>query len=198
MRCSCLWPFADNQDADFVEQPHGQGHETEGEDIGGGGDDGCYNEQGHDDVAAVMAHHPGIDEAHAAQYPADDGYFGQDAHGEGNAHQGIHVGLQGDGVGHCLAHLVAAEETEYQWKDEEIAEQYAEHEHDVSGHYQADGVAPLVAVESGGDKVEEQIDEVGQGEHHTGTERGFHVEQKLLGQPCVDELHGYRVRRYGG
>lgn len=198
MQVCCLWSLADNQDADFVEQPHGQGHEAEGKDVGGGGDDGSDDEQNHDDVAAVVAHHPGIDEAHAAQNPADDGNFKQDTHGEADAHQCVHVGLQGDGVGHCLAHLVAAEETEYQGKDEEIAEQYAEHEHDVSGHYQTDGIALLVGVEGRGDEVEEQIDEVGQGEHHTGTERGFHVEQKLLGQPCVDELHGYRVRRYGG
>lgn len=169
-------PLAHNEDADFIEQPHGEGDEGEGEDVGGGGDDSCYDEQGHNDMAAVVAHHRCVDEPHAAKEPTDDGDFEQDAHGEADAHQGVHVGVDGNGVGHCFAYLIGAEEMEYQGEDEEITEQYPEQEHGVAGCHQADGVVPFMGVEGGGDEMEKQVDEIGGGEQHSGTERGFDVE----------------------
>ena len=124
--------FTDNQNAGFVEQPHGEGYDAEGEAIGSGSDDGSNDEQSHNDVATIVAHHLCIDEPHASENPTDDGDFKQYAHGETDAHQCVHIGFNGNGVGHGFAHLIGTKETEYQRENKKIAEQYAEHEHGVS------------------------------------------------------------------
>jgi len=124
--------LADNQNADLVEQPHGEGYDAEGEDIGSGSDDGCNDEQSHNDVATIVAHHLCIDETHAAENPTDDGDFKQYTHGETDAHQSVHVGLDGNGVCNGLADLVGTQETENQRENKKITEQYTEHEHGVS------------------------------------------------------------------
>lgn len=178
-----------DEDACLVEEPHGEGDEGEGEDVGGGGDDGGYDEQGYDDVAAVAAHQRSVDDVHAPQYPADGGDLEEDAHGEGDAHEAAHVGLDGDGVGHGSAHLVAAEEAEHEGEDEVVADEYAQEEEEVAAADEADGMATLVLVEGGRHEVEELVDEVGGGEEYAGIERGSDVEEELVGEAGVDELH---------
>lgn len=49
------------QDTYLVEQPDGERDYEEGENVGGGGDDGCNNEYDHDGMAAVAAHQPSAD-----------------------------------------------------------------------------------------------------------------------------------------
>lgn len=124
--------LADNQNADLVEQPHGKGYDGKGENIGSGSDDGGNDEQSHNDVATIVAHHLCIDEPHAAENPTDDGDFKQNAHGEADAHQCVHIGFDGNSVCNSLAHLIGTQETENQRENKEITEQYTEHKHGVS------------------------------------------------------------------
>lgn len=62
----------DQKDAELVEQPDGKGDNEQGEHIGGGGDDGCYDKDGHDGVATIAAHQMAAEDAHAAQDGADN------------------------------------------------------------------------------------------------------------------------------
>ena len=112
-------------------------------------------------MTAVMLHHPSIDNSHTAENPADNGDFKYDTHGEAGHHQGVHIGIDGDGVGHHFAYLISAEETENEGEDEVIGEQYAKDEHDVSATDEAKGILPLVCIEGWGDEVEQLVDEVG-------------------------------------
>ena len=63
---------AHDEDTRLVEQPHRQGDEAEGEDIGGRGDDGCHDEDDDNGMAAIFAHESGIDETQLGEEPGEN------------------------------------------------------------------------------------------------------------------------------
>ena len=142
-----------NKYTEFIEQPHGEGYDGEGEYIRGGGDDGGYDEQGHNDVATVVGHHAGIDDSHAAENPTDNGNLEDDAHGKAGHHQCVHIGVDGDGVGHHFAHLVSAKETEDKGEYEKVAKQDTKDKHYITTTDKANGILPFVSIEGRGDEV---------------------------------------------
>ena len=179
-----------NQDAHFVEQPDGEGDDEEGEDVGGRRDDGSQDEDDHDGVATVLAHHPGVDNAYAPQQPAEDGQLEQDAHHETHADEGVNVGLDGQHIADVGADLIGAEETDGQREYEVVVQEQAGDEHHVGGADEPEGVTAFAGVEAGRDEAEQLVDDVRGGYQQAGEHGGAYVDHELLGESGVDELDG--------
>ena len=82
--------------------------------------------------------------------------------------------------GYCQTH---------RWgKDEIIAQQHAKHEHDISPDNDGHGKALLVSIKRRRDKAEEFIENIGRGAKHSGTKGCLHVDDKLFGKSCVNQL----------
>ena len=105
-------------DTQFVEQPHGQGHEHQREDIRRGCDDGAKYKQEHYDMAAVLLHHTGIDYSQSAHYPAYNGYLKNQAHAQAYGYERIQIGGYGYGVLYDITDLIRSKKTECDWEDE--------------------------------------------------------------------------------
>ena len=61
--------FRYEEDAQFVEQVHGEADNGEGDDIGGGGDDGSNDQNCHDGVAAILLHVCPMEDAQSSEQP---------------------------------------------------------------------------------------------------------------------------------
>ena len=106
-------------------------------------------------MAAVAAHHAGIDDAHATHYPAHDRDFKHETHGEAYRQESVDVGLYSYGVLHHIADLIRAEETEREGKNEEVTEQHARHEHDITAGNELHGIVPLPVIQCRGNETEQ-------------------------------------------
>ena len=152
---------ADNNDAEFVEEPHGEGYEKEGKCVGGGSDDGGDDEQNYDDVAAIAVHHLRTDKPHAAEYATQNGNFKDDAHREAQHQECFEIGGERHGVCHHRTHLVSAKKAKRKWEYQIVSKQQPCNEHCVSADYEAHGVLTLTSIERRRYEVEQQIDDVG-------------------------------------
>ena len=128
-------------DTQFIEQPHGQGHEHQREDIRRGGDDGAKYKQEHYDMAAVLLHHTGIDYSQSAHYPAYNWYLENQAHAQAYGYERIQIGGYGYGVLNGLTYLVRAQETERERENEKVGKQDAKEKHDETAHSKPLGIA---------------------------------------------------------
>ena len=99
-------------------------------------------------MAAIVVHHACIDYTHTPHYPAQDRNFKHYAHREAYHQQGIYIGLYGYSVLHHMAYLIRAKETEREGEDEEITQQYAQHEHDITTGHKVHGITPFLVIQS--------------------------------------------------
>ena len=176
-------------EAQFVEQAHRTGHHEQGEDIRGRRNDGSHDEDEHNGMAAVAAHEGGGEQAQTGEQPREDGHLEHDAHGQTHHEQGAHVGGQGNHVHHFPADLIGSEEPEGEREKEEVGEQYARQEHRIAATDGRDGVAPLVGIERRRHEAEELVEDVGRRAQHPCTHRRLDMDEELLGQSGIDELH---------
>ena len=97
-------------------------------------------------MAAVLLHLLAMENAETTEEPGEDGNFEDDAHSEGEKHQGVDVTLEGDEVLDGGVHLVVGQESEGDGEEDEVAEEDARHEHEVGGDDKWRGITSLVFV----------------------------------------------------
>ena len=78
-------------DACLIEKAHGQRDKQQCEDVGGGGDDGGYDEYENHGMAAVAAHERGGEQSHAREEPRQYGHLEDYAYGETHHDECAHV-----------------------------------------------------------------------------------------------------------
>ena len=189
----CGIGFWHQQDAQFVEQPDGQCHYAECEDVGGGGDDGGHYEDGDDGVASVARHEPPVDESHAAQDGADYGQLEDDAQHEAHGEEGVYIALQGKHVVHIGAHLIGAQETDGKRENEEIVQQRAKEEHGAGRDDHPPPGTPFIGVKPRRNEAEQFEDDVGRSTEQAGIDGHLHMGHELLGEAGVHEVQGKRL-----
>lgn len=152
-------------DTQFIEQPHGQGHEHQREDIRRGGDDGAKYKQEHYDMAAVLLHHTGIDYPQSAHYPAYNGYLENQAHAQAYGYKRIQIGGYGYGVLYGLAYLVRAQKTERERENEKVGKQDAKEKHEETAHRQPLGIALFPMIQRWRNEAEQLVKDIWRGDH---------------------------------
>ena len=143
-------------------------------------------------MTAVLLHLLAMENAETTEEPGEDGDFEDDAHSEGEKHQGVDVTLEGDEVLDGGVHLVVGQESEGDGEEDEVAEYDAHHEHEVGGDDEWGRVAAFILVEARGDEAVELEDDVGCCHDDAYVKAGHHVYDKLAGELGVDELHLWR------
>ena len=93
-----------------------------------------------------MLHLLAMENAETTEEPGEDGNFEDDAHSEGEKHQGVDVTLERDEVLDGGVHLVVGQESEGDGEEDEVAEEDARHEHEVGGDDKWRGITSLVFV----------------------------------------------------
>ena len=78
-------------------------------------------------------------------------------------------------------------ESERQWKNQEIADQYSDYEHRITSADYPHDVFPLIGIQSQRYEPEQLVEDVGRRTKHTGTQCRLHVDDELLRQSRVDE-----------
>ena len=174
--------------AQFVEQPDGEADDEEGEDVRRGRDDGGDDEDGHDGVAAIAAHHGAADEAHAAEDGTDDGQLEDDADDEAHRDERVDIAAERQHVVDVGAHLIRAQEAHRQGEDDEVVDERAQGEHRVGGADDPERCTPLARIEAWRDEAEQLVEDVGQGAEQSRIEGHAHVGHELLRQTRVHQV----------
>ncbi len=74
--------------------------------------------------------------------------------------------------------------------DQKIADSYPDHKHRITSADYPHDIFPLIGIQSRRYEPEQLIEDVGRRIKHTGTQCRLHVDDELLCQSRVDELHG--------
>ena len=106
----------------FIEQINRQGDQRQSHGIARRGDDGRYDGDAHDGMAAVAAHEMAVEDAHASKNGTDDGQLEDNSHDKTHGDERVGIGLQGKHIVHINTYLVGPKESDGERKDEQIVE----------------------------------------------------------------------------
>ena len=107
--CACLRVRA-YENACFIQHPYWQADDTQCEDVGCWGDDGCNDEDGYYGVTTVFLHPLWFDDTELGKQPTYHGQLEDYSEDQRHHEQGVHIALQRKHVLHILTYRVGAQE----------------------------------------------------------------------------------------
>ena len=144
-------------------------------------------------MAAVTAHEGSAEKTQFGKEPAENGYLEDNAQREGQGHEGADIGVERNHIGHVGLHLISTQETEGERKDQQITHSHPHHEEQIAEAHHPDHIVTLTGIERRRDKAEQLVEDIGRGEYHAHTHRCLDMDEKLLCQSGIDQLHAQRL-----
>ena len=138
-------------------------------------------------MTAIASHHLCTDNSHTAQNPAQDRYFKHNTHRKTYHQQSVYIRIYRYSIFDHITNLIHAKETKYKRKNEKIAEQNTQHEHDISPGNELYCILPLLVIQAWRDKSEQKVNNIWRCQHQSYVDGHLDMQQKLTRQSCINK-----------
>ena len=168
-------------DTDLVEYHHGTREEAEGKGVRGGSDEGGNDEDGQDGVGPGAAHHLAVEDAQLDQGHDQNGELETESEDKGELGGKRNVVPDAPLVLDHHVRAVIVEELKDLGQDDVVGEEDpGEEEAEADGHRGPEGLA-LGLMHAGQDKLQDEVEQEGEGDHDPREEGELDGEHEALG-----------------